>query len=109
MNPYADFSGIAFAYDYLAKITFGNAIERSQIWTLKNLRKNDVILIQGGGTGWILEKIDKLQLPMEIVYVEPSDGMMRMSKNRKSTNLNIYFLKELNGTEHSALFLSGSI
>jgi ubiquinone/menaquinone biosynthesis C-methylase UbiE len=98
MNSYADFSGIAFAYDYLARIFFGDTIKRCQIWTLKSLQENATVLIPGGGTGWILEEIDKLNIPLEIVYVEPSKGMMRRSKERKINNLKIRYINEMNGS-----------
>lgn len=93
----SNFDKVATFYDRLARIVFGNEIKRSQTAQLESLKEGQRILIVGGGTGWILEELDKLQLPLEVDYVENSEKMIRLSEKRRPfSNLSVTFhLKDI--------------
>lgn len=79
-----NYDRIAWCYDLLSKIVFGNKIKRAQIDLLKFIPANSNILIAGGGTGWILEEITKVhQSGLVITYIDASEKMVQKSKKRK--------------------------
>ena len=84
---------MSIVYDLLAKIVFFGAIRSSQVRLLGYINANDHVLIVGGGTGWILEEIDKMAKPLTITYVELHAGMMAKSKKRRLTDrLQVHFM-----------------
>lgn len=95
MRKVNDFSRIAFFYDRLASFVFGNAIRRSQVQTFTGIRPNSKIAILGGGSGWILEELDKLGTPIEVSYVEASPEMARIARTRTVKNLNIKYYSSI--------------
>jgi len=88
-----NFDRIAGIYDFLAQLVFGPAIRQSQIDNLRYLNKKDRVLILGGGTGWILEEIDKLKITFYVTYVDSSQVMISKSKQRDyGDQINIDFI-----------------
>lgn len=79
-----NYDSIAWCYDWLSFIVFGNSIKIAQIQMLPFIGKKNKVLISGGGTGWILEEIAKLHSSgLTITYIDVSEKMIRRSKNRK--------------------------
>lgn len=76
------FDRVAPFYDILARVVFGKSIKDSQIAFLKTLKPDDRVLICGGGTGWILSELDKLNIPLQIEYVENSERMIYLTQRR---------------------------
>ena len=71
---------------------FGNSQINAQKEQLSYLSSNSKILIVGGGTGWILEEIFKLNLArIEVDFVESSKKMVELAKGRKLGNLKVNF------------------
>jgi ubiquinone/menaquinone biosynthesis C-methylase UbiE len=84
---------VAGYYDFLKRVVFGHAIINSQMSLLKFIRPNSNILIVGGGTGEILEKIAGLYASgIEITYVEISEKMIDISRQRNVGNNEIKFI-----------------
>ncbi|HVD99334.1 MAG TPA: class I SAM-dependent methyltransferase [Cytophagaceae bacterium] len=79
-----NFNLIAFCYDPLSRLVFGNSLRRSQIILLDHLRGGQKLLILGGGTGWILKEIQKRYTNIHIDYVELSGKMIRKAKRKNN-------------------------
>jgi ubiquinone/menaquinone biosynthesis C-methylase UbiE len=63
---------------------YGQAEINAQVELLDYIRPGDRLLIVGGGTGWILEKIGSIfPSGLEITYIESSAKMMELTKTRK--------------------------
>lgn len=74
------FNRIAFLYDFLVQLAFGNYVRRAQLEFIESLPAGTVLII-GGGTGWIAEPL--LRRPgITIHYIEASDKMLERSKSR---------------------------
>ncbi len=72
-----NFNKIAWCYDFLAKIVFGNKLKKSQIILLDRIKDGDSILIMGGGSGWILEEIVVRIKNVKIDYIDSSEKMLQ--------------------------------
>ncbi|MGY0036972.1 class I SAM-dependent methyltransferase [Pedobacter sp. NJ-S-72] len=67
----------------LSRMIFFRAQVKAQIDQLHAIPANSIILIAGGGTGWILEEIAKIHPSgLTITYVEISSKMLDLSKKR---------------------------
>lgn len=81
MTP--DYNKIAPYYDLLSSIVFGNAIKKAQAGMLHFIPADCNILIAGGGTGWIIEKITSIHSSgLRITYIDASRKMIEKSKKR---------------------------
>ncbi|MFT3948513.1 MAG: methyltransferase domain-containing protein [Agriterribacter sp.] len=88
-----NYDSIAFCYDRLSRLVFGNSIRQSQICLLPFISPENRILIMGGGTGWILEEISKLYASgLDIVYIEASAKMLEFAKTKDIAENKVEFL-----------------
>ena len=88
-----NYDSIAGIYDILSRLVFGKALQRSQAGLLKWIPPESRILIVGGGTGWILERIAADHpAGLDIVYVEASAKMVALSRKRKSGENTVTFI-----------------
>ena len=88
-----NYDAVAGFYDPLAGLVFGNAIREAQTFLLPIIPKGARILIAGGGTGWILEEINRLNPGgLHITYVEISEKMIGMAKKRFTANSEVIFI-----------------
>ncbi|MCO6461590.1 MAG: class I SAM-dependent methyltransferase [Saprospiraceae bacterium] len=79
-----NYNRIARTYDFLSRIVFWGAQQKIQKGLIKWLKNGDNILIVGGGSGWILEEIAKLNLAkIKITYVEESSKMIQLTRRRQ--------------------------
>jgi ubiquinone/menaquinone biosynthesis C-methylase UbiE len=79
----ANFNNSAWFYDRLSRLVYGRSLINARLFLLKFIPPNAKILIAGGGTGWILEEITRLQPEgLAISYVEIAPKMMALSKKR---------------------------
>jgi ubiquinone/menaquinone biosynthesis C-methylase UbiE len=91
----ANFNNSAWFYDKLSRLVYGRAIINAQVYLLQYIPPNANILIVGGGTGWILEEITKLQASgLNITYVEVSVKMTALSKKRNIGHNQVIFFNE---------------
>lgn len=91
-----DFDSVAPYYDVLVKVVFGKSITRSQTEYLRCISDDANVLILGGGSGWIIEEINRRVKDCRIYYIDASEKMISLAK-RKSTNANNVFF--IHGTE----------
>ncbi|HET6252869.1 MAG TPA: methyltransferase [Puia sp.] len=79
-----NYDSIAKYYDRIHHLVFGQSEINAQVDLLGYVRPGDRLLIVGGGTGWILEKIAAIfPSGLEITYIESSARMMELTKTRK--------------------------
>lgn len=91
MNNY---DPVARYYDFLTQLVFGKTEINAQVEMLDRVRPGDKLLIVGGGTGWILEKLAGMGFDgLRIVYVESSQVMMAMAQKRDIGTLDVSFVQ----------------
>ena len=92
-SMHGNYDAVAGFYDPLARLVFGNAIREAQTFLLPEIPKEARILIAGGGTGWILEEITRLNPgALHITYVEISEKMIGMAKKRYTASNEVIFI-----------------
>jgi ubiquinone/menaquinone biosynthesis C-methylase UbiE len=90
-----DYNGIASFYDTISRIVYQNAIIKAQVFLIQLIKGKNKVLIVGGGTGWILEEISKLNRPdISVVYVEKSSAMIALAKKRNYKNVKVDFIEK---------------
>lgn len=78
-----NYDKVAFQYDWLSKVVFYRSLENAQVSLLKYIPAGSHVLIVGGGTGWILERLSQLHNNgLSITYVEISGNMIILSQKR---------------------------
>lgn len=79
----ANYDLIACLYDPLSRVVFGRTLERAQEVFLPAIPAGSSVLIVGGGTGAILERLARLYPSgLDIHYVESSARMIAMAERR---------------------------
>ncbi|MFL5729548.1 MAG: class I SAM-dependent methyltransferase [Cytophagaceae bacterium] len=76
----ANFDFIASYYDSLSRLVFGDSIHRSQMQFLNTIPENSKVLIIGGGSGRFLKDLLLKFQVRNVLYVEHSAEMIRLSK-----------------------------
>ena len=107
-----NYDPIASYYDRIHHLFYGQAEINAQVELLDYVRPGDRLLIVGGGTGWILEKIGNIfPSGLEITYVERSARMMEKAKTRKCGQNRVVFVstgvEEWRGDEEYDCILTG--
>ncbi|HBX62046.1 MULTISPECIES: class I SAM-dependent methyltransferase [Empedobacter] len=87
-----NYNFIAPYYHSLSQLIFLNRQHQAHFVILKYLKKNDKILWVGGGAGKFIAEIEKLNLKLDIDYVDFSSKMIDLAKKEKTSNLNINFI-----------------
>jgi len=91
----ANYDSIANIYDPLSRLIYGRQIIAAQVDLLRYIPADGKILIVGGGTGWILEKITgQHSQGLEIDYVESSAKMLELSQKKDCKNNTVNFIHE---------------
>ena len=91
----ANYNNAAWFYDRLSRVVYGKSLVEAQVYLLQYIQPNSSILIVGGGTGWILEEITRMNpAGLQITYVEVSDQMMALSKKRDIGNNQITYIND---------------
>jgi ubiquinone/menaquinone biosynthesis C-methylase UbiE len=89
----ANYDKIARVYDLLSRMVFGRHIEQAQVCMLDHVPSGSSILIVGGGTGWILEKLsEEHPQGLQIDYVEVSGQMIALSQKRNYEKNKVNFI-----------------
>lgn len=88
-----DYNSIAGYYDRLSRLVFQRSIIRAQQYLIDFISDNNKVLVVGGGTGWVLDEISKLNRKhVSVVYVEKSSKMIELSSKRKHENVTVEFV-----------------
>jgi len=77
-----NFDRVAFLYDALVRLVFGNSMFRAQTFLLDKIKDNATVLIIGGGTGWILKA---LKPGCEVWYIDSSSKMIERARKQDVT------------------------
>ena len=86
---------VASFYDALAGLIFGDVQLQAQEYLLSHIPPNSNVLIVGGGSGWILDAINKLHPSgLTITYIDASRGMMALAKQRATAGHSITFIAD---------------
>ncbi len=85
-NKDRGFDRVAWVYEPLAKAVFGKSLERAQEAFFSDLPERGKVLILGGGTGWVLERLFADKPKLEVWYVEASEKMLQMSQRRVASS-----------------------
>ena len=89
----ANYDLVAGYYDRLARLVFGDAIFKAQLFLLRSIHAEARVLVVGGGTGWVLEELCRLHpYGLNITYVESSAEMMAKSKVRDTGENQLTFI-----------------
>ncbi|RYD89578.1 MAG: class I SAM-dependent methyltransferase [Sphingobacteriales bacterium] len=90
-----NYDNAASFYDKLSRLVFGDALVKAQVYLLKHIPANGKILIVGGGTGWIIDKITRIHPSgLDITYVEVSANMMALSQKRNVGDNVVHFVNK---------------
>ncbi len=81
------FDRVAFFYDQMMQSVFGKAIVKAQIHFLPLIPAESRVLIVGGGTGWIVNRLFAHTTISQITYVDASPNMISESKR----NIPLFF------------------
>jgi SAM-dependent methyltransferase len=96
MDPLNQFNKIAFVYDMIAALVFGKSIKRAQEYFLKDVPDTSIVLILGGGTGWLAKELLKKKPNCRIVYIDASSKMIELARKKTGNSAQINFI---HGTE----------
>lgn len=73
---------LSWGYDLLARVMIGKSVQKSQRYGLPFLKDSRKVLILGGGTGWILPDLAKINPTLQIDYIEVSPKMIHRAQSR---------------------------
>jgi len=91
----ANYDNSAWFYDRLSRLVYGDALVRAQVYLLGFIPANASVLIAGGGTGWILEKLANVHpAGLKITYAEISAKMIALAKKRNTGSNSVIFVNE---------------
>lgn len=76
------YNRLSVGYDLLARVMIGKSVQESQRFGLPLLKDRRKVLILGGGTGWILPDIAKINSTLQIDYVDVSANMIHRTQSR---------------------------
>jgi len=93
-----NFDSVAFLYDGMAKLVFGNRLLEAQCHFLHQVKPYSQVLILGGGSGELLERLLRLQPACSVCYIDSSEKMIALSQKRVGQLNNVTFIQ---GTENS--------
>lgn len=88
-----NYDRVAWFYDGLSKLVFGNALMDAQRSVLHFIPERANMLIAGGGTGAILEEISRIRHQnIHITYIEISKKMLDIAAERNVGQNNVQFV-----------------
>jgi ubiquinone/menaquinone biosynthesis C-methylase UbiE len=86
-----NFNRVAFIYDTLARIVFGDSLRKAQRHWLHQIPAKSKVLVLGSGTGWIANEVLAAKPDAQVTLVDASQKMttkaQRMLKNKPVTVL----------------------
>ena len=84
-----DFDGIAWCYDALKKLVFGDALDEAASHYLHKIPVGSNVLIIGGGTGRLL---NDFPVGVQITYIEKSGKMLKYARKRSSGDIDFHHI-----------------
>lgn len=93
------FDRIAWFYDSLARLVFGDRLMNALVIYLHHVRPGSRVLILGGGTGKILVHLLRRHPDIDVTFIDASMGMLRRAQQRHVQGR----IQYIHGTENSIL------
>ena len=106
MTESQGFDWIASYYDSLARLVFGETIRRCQLAYLDKISSTANVLILGGGTGWLLDELFKVNPTCRVWYVEASKSMLEKART-SAQGLPVSQVSFIHGTEKNLNQITG--
>jgi tRNA (cmo5U34)-methyltransferase len=94
------FDRISSIYDLLVSLVFGGSMRRAQAFFLNKINPSSNVLVLGGGTGLWLEKFLVNHPQCSLVYIDASEKMIALAKQKISVADRIEFR---HGTQDSVV------
>src|SRR5688572_18502098 len=82
-----EFNLIAPIYDRLSSFVFGSSMRKAQTLFLGDIPADANVLILGGGTGWLLAELLRINRSCRVWYIEASSNMLELSKDKVDKEL----------------------
>jgi len=92
LKKYNQYDFIASYYDNLAGLVFGQCLFNAQLLFFSKIPLNANVLILGGGTGWFLPQLFKINATIQVWYVDISEKMISMARKVDVPQQNIQFI-----------------
>ncbi|WP_299818898.1 class I SAM-dependent methyltransferase [uncultured Pontibacter sp.] len=74
--PDSGFNRVAPFYDSLARLIYGDALQKAQLHLLPFIPDQSKVLVIGGGSGWLLEQLILTGKQLAVLYLEAAPGML---------------------------------
>jgi ubiquinone/menaquinone biosynthesis C-methylase UbiE len=94
------FNWISPGYDLLTKLIFGRHLQNAQLYYLKEIPQKSNVLVIGGGTGWLLRELVRINPTCRIWYIEASASMI-VAARKKISDAQQKQIFYIHGTEDS--------
>lgn len=78
--PDSGFDKVAPFYDALARLIYGDALEKAQLYLLPFVPDQSRVLVIGGGSGWLLQQLILTGKQLDILYLDAAPGMLTRAK-----------------------------
>ncbi len=85
------FDFIAPFYDFISRAVFGSTLEKAKTALFGNITNGSTVLFIGGGSGSSLQTLLKQKENLTIDYVDPSQKMILLAKNRVGNSQYVKF------------------
>ena len=90
-----NYDTIASFYDQLARLIFGRSLIKAQLYLLRSIPPGTNVLIVGGGTGWILDRITRRHPSgLRITYIDSSQKMIALARKRRIGKNEVVYISE---------------
>ncbi|GAB3193762.1 ubiquinone/menaquinone biosynthesis C-methylase UbiE [Pontibacter aydingkolensis] len=78
--PDSGFDKVAPFYDALARLIYGDALQKAQLYLLPFIPDKSRVLVIGGGSGWLLKQLILTGKQLDILYVDASPRMLNKAE-----------------------------
>ncbi|WP_234734068.1 class I SAM-dependent methyltransferase [Tellurirhabdus bombi] len=85
------FNRVATWYDKLASLVFGNVLKTAQTTFIPKIPQDAVIVVLGGGSGWLLSVLLDECLPRKVIYIDASFRMISLAQQRVENDPRVEF------------------
>ena len=89
-----NYDKVAYFYDRLATLVFGNKLQEARIANLDYIRSGDQVLVVGGGSGQLIGHLDQAGLQCHVDFIEVSAAMIRKAQMQAPENITINYIKK---------------
>lgn len=88
----ANFDFVAPYYDRLSTMVFGQSMTKAQTIFLSQISQEANVLVLGGGTGWLLAELLRINPTCKVWYIEASARMLELTASRIGESAQVTFI-----------------